>query len=57
MLIKKMADRNTGITKEFEELFSLGYHGRPPPVIPPVEVVDSSDGWTQSMQDAGGVPT
>src|SRR3989442_910610 len=54
-----MTDRNRGTltTKEFEELFSLGYHGRSPPVISPVEVVDSSDGWTQSMQDAGEMPT
>src|SRR5437867_1750792 len=54
-----MADRNTGnlTTKEFKELFSLGYHGRPPGVISPVEVVDSSAGWNQSMQDAGEMPT
>ena len=38
-------------------MFSLGYHGRPPPVISPVEVVDSSDGWNQSMQNAGEMPT
>src|SRR3989442_15824201 len=54
-----MAARYTGnlTTKEFEELFSLGYHGRAPPVISPVEVVDSSAGWTHSMQDAGEMPT
>ena len=50
-----MADRKREnlTTKEFEELFAFGYQGRPPPVISPVEVVDSSDGWNQSMQDAG----
>ena len=45
-----MTDRKReNLTKEFEELYSLGYHGRPPVISP----VDSSDGWNQSMQDAG----